>query len=68
MARPEKGSSAWRSIFERLKEGVEKVVEIMSMQRGRLWAWIALLRAVLAILGSIAAFILSGLETGVYST
>ena len=45
---------------------MQKVVLIMSMQRGRSWAVMAAVRAVLAVVESTAAFALSGC-TAVYS-
>ena len=67
MRRPVRGRVAWRRVLALRKEGVEKVVFIMSMLKGRLWAEMAEVRAVLAVAEGIAAFILSGF-TGWCST
>ena len=59
-ARPEKGRRARVKSLDFLNAGVAKVVEIMSRDRGRLWASIALAKACFAVAAGIARLILSG--------
>ena len=54
------GTSAWRRTLALRKDGVQKEVSMISVASGRSWAVIAAERAALAVFGSIAVFILSG--------